>query len=117
MNRFTIPRDIYFSENALDILKSLEGKKALLVIGGGSVKENGNLETIENNLSEANIETKLIEGIKEEPSTDLVQEHLETVKDFEPDWIIGIGGGSPMDAAKAFWLFYEHPNLDRKSVV
>ncbi|WP_258871463.1 iron-containing alcohol dehydrogenase, partial [Halobacillus trueperi] len=59
----------------------------------------------------ANIETKLIEGIKEEPSTDLVQEHLETVKDFEPDWIIGIGGGSPMDAAKAFWLFYEHPNL------
>ncbi|REJ07552.1 iron-containing alcohol dehydrogenase [Halobacillus trueperi] len=114
MNRFTIPRDIYFSENALDILKSLEGKKALLVIGGGSVKENGNLETIENNLAEANIETKLIEGIKEEPSTDLVQEHLETVKDFEPDWIIGIGGGSPMDAAKAFWLFYEHPNLSFK---
>ena len=111
MNRFTIPRDIYFSDNALDILKSVDGNKALLVIGGGSVKENGNLETIEKNLSEAGIETRLIEGIKEEPSTELVQEHLDTVNDFEPDWIIGIGGGSPMDAAKAFWLFYEHPEL------
>lgn len=111
MNRFTIPRDIYFSENALDILKSIKGTKALLVIGGGSVKENGNLETIENNLAEANIETKLIEGITDEPSTNLVNEHIDTVHDFEPDWIIGIGGGSPMDAAKALWLFHEHPDL------
>ncbi|KHE71012.1 iron-containing alcohol dehydrogenase [Halobacillus sp. BBL2006] len=111
MNRFTIPRDIYFGENALDILKSVEGTKALLVIGGGSVKENGNLEKIEKNLSEANIETKLIEGVKEEPSTQLVNDHLHILNDFQPDWIIGIGGGSPMDAAKALWLFYEHPDL------
>ncbi|WP_226579750.1 iron-containing alcohol dehydrogenase [Halobacillus litoralis] len=111
MNRFTIPRDIYFGENALDILKDIEGKKALLVIGGGSVKENGNLDIIEKNLSEANIETKIIEGITEEPSTNLVKSHLEEVKSFGPDWIIGIGGGSPMDAAKALWIFYEHPNL------
>ncbi|GGF13439.1 NADPH-dependent butanol dehydrogenase [Halobacillus andaensis] len=111
MNRFTIPRDIYFGKDALDILKSIKGKKAVLVIGGGSVKENGNLDTIQNNLSEANIETKVIEGITQEPSTQLVQEHLPVLNDYQPDWIIGIGGGSPMDAAKAMWISFEHPDL------
>lgn len=111
MNRFTIPRDIYFGENALETLESLDGTKAVLVIGGGSVKENGNLDQIESHLAKANIETKVIEGITEEPSTNLVKEHLGTLKEFGPDWIIGIGGGSPMDAAKAMWIFYERPNL------
>ncbi|MFQ3546215.1 iron-containing alcohol dehydrogenase [Halobacillus rhizosphaerae] len=111
MNRFTIPRDIYFGENALDKLKSIKGEKALLVIGGGSVKENGNLDKIQSNLSEAKIDIKVIEGITEEPSTQMVQDHLQVVKDFQPDWIIGIGGGSPMDAAKALWISYEHPEL------
>ncbi|GGD06158.1 iron-containing alcohol dehydrogenase [Pontibacillus salipaludis] len=111
MNRFTIPRDIYFGENALETLESLEGKKAVLVIGGGSVKENGNLDKIQSHLAKANIETKVIEGITEEPSTQLVQDHLGTLNEYEPDWIIGIGGGSPMDAAKAMWIFYERPNL------
>jgi alcohol dehydrogenase YqhD (iron-dependent ADH family) len=54
MNRFTIPRDIYFGENALDVLKTLEGTKAALVIGGGSVKKNGNLDKLQQLLSEAN---------------------------------------------------------------
>ncbi len=111
MNRFTIPRDIYFGEDALDKLKSIKGEKALLVIGGGSVKENGNLDKIQANLSEANINTKVIEGITEEPSTQMVQDHLHILKDYQPDWIIGIGGGSPMDAAKAMWISYEHPDL------
>ncbi|MYL38916.1 iron-containing alcohol dehydrogenase [Halobacillus litoralis] len=111
MNRFTIPRDIYFGENALEVLQDIKGNRALLVIGGGSVKENGNLDTIKQHLSKADIETKVIEGITEEPSTDLVNNHLEEVKNFGPDWIIGIGGGSPMDAAKALWIFYEHPDL------
>ncbi|KGX89714.1 NADPH-dependent butanol dehydrogenase [Pontibacillus halophilus JSM 076056 = DSM 19796] len=111
MNRFTIPRDIYYGEGALEVLQSLDGKKAALVIGGGSVKENGNLNKIEEHLSKANIETKVIEGITEEPSTNLIQEQVSILNDFQPDWIIGIGGGSPMDAAKAMWIWYEHPEL------
>ncbi|MFT9487324.1 MAG: iron-containing alcohol dehydrogenase [Tepidibacillus sp.] len=111
MNRFTIPRDIYFGENALDVLKTLKGSKAVLIIGGSSVKKNGNLDKIQQLLSEANIETKVIEGITTEPTTQMVQKGVRVLRDFHPDRVIGIGGGSVMDAAKAMWLFYEHPEL------
>jgi len=111
MNRFTIPRDIYFGENALDVLKTLEGSKAVLVIGGSSVKKNGNLDKIQQLLSEANIETTVIEGITTEPTTQMVKKGVRVLNDFQPDWVIGIGGGSVMDAAKAMWLFYEHQEL------
>ncbi|QNU19247.1 iron-containing alcohol dehydrogenase [Geobacillus zalihae] len=111
MNRFTIPRDIYFGENALDVLKTLEGTKAALVIGGSSVKKNGNLDKIQQLLSKANIETKVIDGITTEPTTQMVKKGVRILNDFQPDWVIGIGGGSVMDAAKAMWLFYEHPEL------
>ncbi|ELK44655.1 iron-containing alcohol dehydrogenase [Bacillus sp. SB49] len=117
MNRFTIPRDIYFGENALEVLNTVAGKKALIVIGGGSVKKNGNLDQIEGYLSEAGLETKVLEGVTEEPSTDLINKYLDEVNDFAPDWIIGVGGGSPMDAAKALWLFYEHPDLTFQEAV
>ncbi|GMN99516.1 iron-containing alcohol dehydrogenase [Parageobacillus thermoglucosidasius] len=111
MNRFTIPRDIYFGENALHVLKTLEGTKAVLVIGGSSIKKNGNLDKIQRLLSEANIETKVIDGITTEPTTQMVKKGVRILNDFQPDWVIGIGGGSVMDAAKAMWLFYEHPEL------
>lgn len=111
MNRFTIPRDIYFGENALDILKTLKGSKAALVIGGGSIKKNGQLDKIQQLLSEANIETYIVEGIVSEPTVAMVKEGTAQLNQFKPDWVIGIGGGSPMDAAKAMWLFYEHPEL------
>lgn len=111
MNRFTIPRDIYFGDNALDILKTLNGNKAAIVIGGGSVKKSGNLERIQGLLLEAGIESKMIEGINTEPTVQMVKEGVKVLNDFQPDWIIGIGGGAAMDAAKAMWVFYEHPDL------
>ncbi|MCR6112618.1 iron-containing alcohol dehydrogenase [Bacillus sp. A301a_S52] len=111
MNRFTIPRDIYYGENSLDKLKELEGKKAALVVGGGSIKKTGNLERIQGLLLDAGIENRLIEGVNTEPTVQMVKEGVDVLNDFEPDWVIGIGGGSVMDAAKAMWLFYEHPSL------
>lgn len=111
MNRFTIPRDIYFGEDALGVLETLEGKKAVLVIGGASAKKNGTLDAIEQKLAKASIETKVIEGISDEPTTQKISESASVLESFQPDWVIGIGGGSVMDAAKAMWVFYEHPEL------
>lgn len=111
MSRFTIPRDIYFEDNALEVLRTFEGKKATLVIGGGSVKKNGNLTRIQEHLAAADIETEVLEGYNTEPTAKMVKEGAEEMRSFAPDWIIGIGGGSAMDAAKAMWLFYEHPEL------
>ncbi|AZB41343.1 iron-containing alcohol dehydrogenase [Bacillus sp. FJAT-42376] len=111
MNRFTIPRDIFFGENALEKLKELEGKKAAVVIGGGSVKKSGHLDTILSHLSEAGIESKVVEGFDGEPTVQTARDQARHLRDFEPDWIIGVGGGSPMDAAKAMWIFYEYPDI------
>jgi alcohol dehydrogenase class IV len=116
MQRFTLPRDIYFGENALDYLKELDGKKAVLVVGGGSMKRFGFVDKVLDNLKEANIETKLIEGVEPDPSVDTVMTGAATMREFEPDWIIAMGGGSPIDAAKAMWIFYEYPDATFEEV-
>ncbi|MBQ9041643.1 MAG: iron-containing alcohol dehydrogenase [Eggerthellaceae bacterium] len=109
MGRFTNPRDIYFGAGALENLKSLKGKKAVICIGGGSIKRGGFLQRAEDYLHEAGFETKLIEGIEADPSVTTVMNGAQVMLDFEPDWIIAIGGGSPIDAAKAMWIKYEYP--------
>ncbi|MBU3220323.1 iron-containing alcohol dehydrogenase [Clostridium algidicarnis] len=109
--RFTIPRDVYFGKDAVDEIKNLKGKKAMVVIGGNSVKKNGALDKVMANLKEANIETRLFEGVEHDPSVQTVKKGTKIMQEFQPDWIIGIGGGSPIDAAKAMWIFYEHPEL------
>lgn len=111
MARFTIPRDVYFGSGTLEELKKLKGKKAVIVISGGSIKRNGALDKIENYLKEAGIETALIEGVEADPSVATVRKGVEVMNDFQPDWIIGVGGGSPIDAAKAMWIFYENPDF------
>lgn len=111
MARFTIPRDVYFGENTIEELKNLAGKKAFIVISGGSIKRNGGLDKIEGYLKEAGIETRLFEGVEADPSDETVMRGVAEMNDFQPDLIIGVGGGSPIDAAKAMWIFYENPEF------
>ena len=108
--RFTLPRDIYHGENALEALKAFKGKKAFVCVGGGSMKRFGFLDRVVQYLQEAGMEVKLFEGIESDPSVDTVMKGAKEMQDFEPDWIVAIGGGSPIDAAKAMWIKYEHPD-------
>ncbi|AEB76880.1 iron-containing alcohol dehydrogenase [Clostridium botulinum] len=117
MARFTLPRDIYFGAGCLDVLKTIKGKKAVIVIGGGSIKRSGFLDKIERYLKEANIETRLIEGVEPDPSVETVMNGASVMREFEPDLIIGVGGGSPIDAAKAMWIFYEYPDFTFEKAV
>ena len=110
MARFTIPRDLYHGKDALDALKTLTGKKAIVVVGGGSMKRFGFLDKVVNNLKEAGMEVQLFEGVEPDPSVDTVMKGAQAMREFEPDWIVSIGGGSPIDAAKAMWAFYEYPD-------
>lgn len=111
MARFTLPRDIYHGKDSLEVLKSLEGKKAFIVIGGGSMKRFGFLDKVLSYLKEANMETKVFEGVEPDPSVETVMKGAKEMEEFNPDWIVSIGGGSPIDAAKAMWIFYEYPNF------
>lgn len=117
MARFTLPRDIYFGKGTLDELKHLSGKKAIIVVGGGSMKRFGFLDRVVENLKEAGIETRLFEGVEPDPSVETVMKGAAVMRDFEPDWIIAMGGGSPIDAAKAMWAFYEYPDTKFEDLI
>ena len=111
MARFTLPRDLYHGKGALEALKSFTGKKAMICVGGGSMKRFGFLDRAVEYLKEAGMEVELFEGIEPDPSVETVMRGAEAMMKFEPDWIIAMGGGSPIDAAKAMWIKYEYPEI------
>jgi len=72
MARFTLPRDLYHGEGSLAELKNLKGKKAVVVVGGGSMKRFGFLQKVEDYLKEAGMEVALFEGVEPDPSVETV---------------------------------------------
>ncbi|MCD8052762.1 MAG: iron-containing alcohol dehydrogenase [Lachnospiraceae bacterium] len=117
MARFTLPRDLYHGKDALNALKTLGGKKAIVVVGGGSMKRFGFLDRIEALLKEGGMEVQLFEGVEPDPSVETVMKGAEAMRAFEPDWIVAVGGGSPIDAAKAMWAFYEYPETSFEDLI
>ena len=111
MARFTLPRDIYHGKGCHETLKTLEGKRAMICVGGGSMKRNGFLDKAVEYLKEAGMEVQLYEGIEPDPSVETVMKGADAMLKFQPDWIIAMGGGSPIDAAKAMWIKYEYPDV------
>lgn len=109
MSRFTLPRDIYWGPGTLEELKNLKGEKAMIVVGGGSMKRQGFLDKAVEYLKDGGMEVEIFEGVEPDPSVETVMKGAEAMREFGPDWIVSIGGGSPIDAAKAMWAFYEHP--------
>jgi alcohol dehydrogenase class IV len=107
--RFTLPRDLYHGKGALEHLKDLTGKRAIVCVGGGSMKRFGFLDRVVAYLQEAGMEVKLFEGIEADPSVETVMRGAAVMQEFQPDWIVAMGGGSPIDAAKAMWIKYEYP--------
>ena len=116
MSRFTLPRDLYHGKGSLEALKTLSGKRAIVVVGGGSMKRFGFLDRVEAYLREAGMEVELFEGVEPDPSVETVMRGAEAMRKFQPDWIVSIGGGSPIDAAKAMWAFYEYPDVTFESL-
>ena len=117
MARFTLPRDIYHGKGCLAELKNLKGKKAVLVVGGGSMKRQGFLDKAVNYLKEGGMEVEVFEGVEPDPSVETVMKGAKVMQDFQPDWIVSMGGGSPIDAAKAMWAFYEYPETKFEDLI
>lgn len=117
MGRFTLPRDLYHGKGSLEELKNLKGKKAIVVVGGGSMKRFGFLDRAVSYLEEAGMEVKLFENVEPDPSVETVMKGAKVMQEFEPDWIVAMGGGSPIDAAKAMWAFYEYPETTFEQLI
>lgn len=110
--RFTIPRDVYFGPGAMDELKVLKGhKKAFVVTGTSFMKKNGSLAKLKGILKDNGMEVKVFSGVESNPRISTVYRGAKEMLAWQPDVIVTLGGGSPTDAAKAMWIFYEHPEL------
>ena len=117
MHSFSVPRNIVYGEGAMGALAKLKGKKAVLVTGGSSMKKNGFLDQAKTFLEKAGMETLVIDGVEPNPSIETVKRGGREMEAFGPDWIVAIGGGSAIDAAKVMWCFYEHPGLAFDAII
>lgn len=106
---------LLFGAGCLEHLKSIEGRHAVIVVGGQSMRKSGILDTVQEYLTEAGITTAVYEGVEPDPSFRTVLNGADFMLQERPDWIIALGGGSAMDAAKAMWIYYEHPQLKKLS--
>ncbi|MBP2025378.1 iron-containing alcohol dehydrogenase [Peptoniphilus stercorisuis] len=111
-NVFSVPKEIIQGDNALEYLASLEGKKASIVTGGSSMRRFGFLDEATKELEKAGMEVQIIDGVEPDPSIETCINGGKKMAEFNPDWIIALGGGSAMDAAKIMWVFYEYPDYD-----
>jgi alcohol dehydrogenase class IV len=111
---FVSPR-VIFGEGALDALDELEGKHALVVTDVNLVKA-GLLNKVKDHLDKAGIEVHVFDQVEPDPSVQTVLKGAELARKLGPDWIVGLGGGSPMDAAKAIWILYERPDLEPAAI-
>ncbi len=95
----------------MEELSNLKGhKKAFVVTGGHSMQKFGFLDKLTDILKKAGMEVKVHAGVKPDPSVEEVYDGAKAMREFQPDVIVAIGGGSPIDAAKAMWIFYEYPD-------
>lgn len=111
MWEFTSPRTIVFGDEALEYLKEIQGNRAF-VVSGKSVRRMGIADKVSAYLKEAGMEVKIFDDVEPEPSVETVKKGAAAMSEFGPDWIVGLGGGSSMDAAKAMWILYERPDLE-----
>lgn len=103
---------MHWGKNAVQQLKTLDGprKRAFIVMSGDILMDVGSYKKVTDVLEEAGFEYEAYTEVEPEPSFHTILKGAEKMKAFEPDWIIGFGGGSAMDAAKAMWVFYENPS-------
>ena len=108
---FKAPAKIYFKRGATDLaLRELQGKKRAFIVTDRFLYNSGAVNKITNVLDEIGIEHQVFFDVKPDPTLSTINQAMSILKPFEPDVIISLGGGSPMDAAKIMWLMYEQPD-------
>ena len=110
---FKVPPKVYFKRGCLDLaLKELKGKKRAFIVTDRFLFNSGAVENITKVLDEIGIDHQVFFDVKPDPTIATVKQAMEIVKPYEPDVIIALGGGSPMDAGKIIWLLYEQPDTN-----
>jgi alcohol dehydrogenase class IV len=101
---------VAFGEEALDALETVKGSRAM-VVTDQTIRRLGFVEEVVQRLRKNGMEVLVFDEVEPEPSKETVMRGAERAREFSPDWFVGLGGGSCMDAAKAIWVMYERPDL------
>ena len=108
---FKVPPKVYFKRGAIDLaLRELEGKKRAFIVTDRFLFNSGAVDSIVKVLDEVGIDHQIFFDVKPDPTLSTIHQAMEIIRPYEPDVIISLGGGSPMDAAKIMWLMYEQPD-------
>jgi acetaldehyde dehydrogenase/alcohol dehydrogenase len=114
---FRVPPKIYFKGGSIEVaLKEMKDKKRCFVITDKPLYDIGLHEEVTRHLDAMGIKSQVFYHVTPDPTLEVVENGLTEMRDFSPDVIIALGGGSPMDAAKVMWLMYENPEMDFTSI-
>ena len=114
---FKVPPKVYFKRGATDLaLKVLKGKKRAFIVTDSFLFNSGAVDKITRVLHEIDIEYQIFFDVKPDPTLSTINQAMAVLRPFQPDIIIALGGGSPMDAAKIMWLMYEQPDVNFEDI-
>ncbi len=118
MQWFKVPSKIYFESGSISYLESMHNVERVFIVTDQGMVSLGYVDKIIYHLRsrQNRVHIEIFKDVEPNPSFDTVYRGVEAMKSFEPDTIIALGGGSPIDAAKGMWLFYEHPEADAKGL-
>lgn len=110
---FRVPPKVYFKRGATDLaLRELKGKKRAFIVTDRYLFNSGTVNEVTNVLEEIGVDFQIFFDVKPDPTISTINEALVMINTYEPDVIIALGGGSPIDAAKIIWLMYEQPETN-----
>lgn len=112
---YFVSPQIVFGEGALEALEELEGRRALIVTDATLVRL-GLVERVRKHLERAGLEVHVFDEVEPDPTLQTVRRGAQVAQEVGPDWIVGLGGGSALDAAKAVWILYERPDLEPAAI-
>ncbi len=108
-----LPKSIYFRRGSLPVaMDDLDGKKRAMIVTDSFLFNNGYIDDLRAILKDKGMEVEIFHDVAADPTLSIVEKGAAACHSYQPDVILAVGGGSPMDAAKIMWVMYEHPETD-----
>lgn len=119
MQWFKVPSKIYFERDSIQYLQSMKGMERVVIVTDRTMVDLGFVEKIAKQITARgnHVTYQLFADVEPDPSIETVRRGVDLIRNYKPDTIIALGGGSSMDAAKVMWLFYEQPEVDFRDLV
>ena len=114
MQWFKVPEKIYFEAGSIQYLEKMPDIQRAFIVTDESMIKLGYVDKILYHLRKRHqyVHSEIFSEVESDPSFDTIKKGVKAMESFKPDVVIALGGGSPIDAAKGMWLFYEHPDAD-----